>query len=89
MLDSEEVNLCVPSLFLAKAELSGGMRLLMYEKETLLKYAERNSVTRAQLKELWPKWVKICLSWHARVTRGMHREWPNEDYPIFVEDLLR
>lgn len=89
ILDQDEVNLCVPSLFVNSAELSGGMRLLVEEKDALLEYAERNSVSREKIKTLWPKWVKICRSWNARVRRGMHRGWPNNDFPLFVEDLLR
>ncbi|MGB0409404.1 MAG: toll/interleukin-1 receptor domain-containing protein [Opitutales bacterium] len=89
LLDVENLELCVPALFVNQAELSAGMRLLLEEKETFLNSAERASITTERLNHTWPKWVNICRRWHAEVTRGSHRGWANNDYPLFLEDLLR
>lgn len=89
LLDVEQLDLCVPTLFVNKAELSMGMRLLLEEKKVFLRSMERASVSKDHIVQTWPKWVKICRLWYAKVTRGMGRHWANSDYPLFVEDLLR
>lgn len=90
LLDAEEVDLCVPTRFVNQSELSAGLRSLLEEKETYLGSIERASISREEIEQTWPKWVGICRGWNARVTRGFGgRGWSNNEYPLFVEDLLR
>jgi len=90
LLDEEEVNLRVPTRFVNQSELSAGLRSLIEEKDTYLRSMERASVSREDIEQTWPKWVRICRSLSARIMSDFGGQgWPNHEYPLFVEDLLR
>lgn len=88
-LDSDNPSIAVPTYFIKGAELSAAMRSILYEKQHLLDYAERQGVSRDALRDNWPKWVRQCQIFLHQVDRRMFRDWIGDDYPKFMEDLLR
>lgn len=87
--DAERLKLCVPTLFVNLPELSAGMRILLEDKKVFLRSAERASITGEQLKQTWPKWVEACRGWYQWASNRYGGYRSNENYALFMEDLLR